>query len=128
MSLSPQQISEFKEYLQQWQHDLEQGATQNLRKDMGNGVKEGFPDPNDQASMESEREFNLRIRERERRLIRKIEQTLASIGTGKFGICHSCNNDIAYARLKARPVTNLCIDCKTAQETTEHSNISSYKA
>ncbi|MDX8377224.1 MAG: RNA polymerase-binding protein DksA [Mariprofundales bacterium] len=123
MSLSPQQISEFKEYLKQWHHDLERDATQNLRKDMGDGVKEGFPDPNDQASMESEREFNLRIRERERRLIRKIEQTLASIDNGNFGVCYSCNNDIAYARLKARPITNLCIECKTAQEKNERSNV-----
>jgi DnaK suppressor protein len=78
-----------------------------------------FPDPNDRATQESDRSFELRIRDRERRLINKIQEALARIDAGTFGICEVCEEEISEARLKARPVTTLCIDCKMEQEQKE---------
>lgn len=78
-----------------------------------------FPDPTDRASMESDRNFELRIRDRERRLISKIENALERLGNGTFGICDACGEEISEKRLKARPVTTLCIDCKKKQENDE---------
>lgn len=78
-----------------------------------------FPDPNDRATQESDRNFELRIRDRERRLINKIKEALQRIEDGTFGVCEMCGDDISEARLKARPVTTLCIDCKIEQEKKE---------
>ena len=80
---------------------------------------QNFPDPTDRASMEADRNFELRIRDRERKLISKIQEALLRIDEGTFGICESCGEDISFGRLEARPVTTLCIDCKTKQETEE---------
>lgn len=81
--------------------------------------KENFPDPTDRASMESDRNFELRIRDRERRLIGKIREALKRIEDGEFGICESCEEEITESRLRARPVATLCIDCKEEQERRE---------
>ena len=81
--------------------------------------KETFPDPTDRASMESDRNFLLRIRDRERKLILKIKDALERVNDGTFGICEVCGEEISEKRLKARPVTTLCIDCKTKQEAEE---------
>jgi DnaK suppressor protein len=78
-----------------------------------------FPDPNDRATQESDRTFELRIRDRERKLINKIKEALERIDDGTFGVCEMCGEDISEARLKARPVTTLCIDCKIEQEKRE---------
>jgi len=78
-----------------------------------------FPDPNDRATQESDRSFELRIRDRERKLINKIKEALERIDEDTFGICEMCGEDISEARLKARPVTTLCIDCKIEQEKRE---------
>jgi len=78
-----------------------------------------FPDPNDRATQESDRTFELRIRDRERRLINKIREALERIDDGTFGICEMCDEEISEARLKARPVTTLCIDCKIEEERKE---------
>ena len=80
---------------------------------------ETFPDPTDRATLESERNFTLRIRDRERKLISKIKEALTRIEHGNFGICEECGEDISNERLKARPVTTLCISCKKKQETEE---------
>lgn len=77
---------------------------------------EMFADPADRASAESDRAFTLRIRDRERRLIRKIQAALGRIEDGSFGVCEDCGEDIGILRLKARPVTKLCINCKSRQE------------
>ncbi len=81
--------------------------------------KENLPDPADRASLESNRNFTLRIRDRERKLIGKIKEALERIEVGTYGICEECEEQISEARLKARPVTTLCIDCKKRQETEE---------
>ena len=83
--------------------------------------KENFPDPTDRASLEADRNFMLRIRDREHKLIKKIKKTLQRIENGTFGECETCGEDIGLARLKARPVTTQCIECKTKQEATERS-------
>ena len=78
-----------------------------------------FPDPTDRASVESDRNFLLRIRDRERKLILKIREALERIEQGTYGICEECGEEISEQRLQARPVTTLCIDCKTSQEEDE---------
>ncbi len=81
--------------------------------------KENFPDPTDRASLESDRNFMLRIRDRESKLIKKIKKAIARIENGTFGICEKCGEDISKKRLNARPVTTQCIDCKTKEEAFE---------
>jgi len=81
--------------------------------------KENLPDPSDRASLESDRNFTLRIRDRERKLIGKIREALDRIENGTYGICEECGEEISTERLKARPVTTLCIDCKKRQENEE---------
>lgn len=78
-----------------------------------------IPDPNDRASAEADRSFELRIRDRERKLLPKIEAALERINDGTFGQCEGCGEEIGMKRLEARPVTSLCIDCKTLQEKNE---------
>lgn len=81
--------------------------------------KENLPDPSDRATLESDRNFTLRIRDRERKLIGKIKEALERIEQGTYGICEDCGEEISTERLKARPVTTLCIDCKKRQEIEE---------
>jgi len=81
--------------------------------------RDSFPDPTDRANLETDRNFLLRIRDRERKLIGKIKEALARIDDGTFGICEECGDDISEERLKARPMTTLCIDCKTKAEEEE---------
>lgn len=78
-----------------------------------------FPDMGDQATAETDRNFMLRLRDRERMLLKKIEETIERIDSEHFGICLECGNEIGIKRLEARPVTTLCIDCKTRQEEEE---------
>ena len=81
--------------------------------------KETFPDPTDRATLESDRNFMLRIRDREHKLIKKVKKALDRIENGTFGICEKCGEEISVERLKARPVTTQCIDCKTKEEAFE---------
>lgn len=78
-----------------------------------------FPDPNDRATQESEFSLELRTRDRERKLIRKIEGSLKDLESGEYGYCESCGIEIGVRRLEARPTANLCIDCKTLDEIRE---------
>lgn len=115
--MNKKKLEEFQELLQE---QLDQ-----LLHDAGKTVSEmtdektNFPDPTDRASLESDRNFELRIRDRERRLIGKIREALDRIEDGEFGECEDCGDQIGEARLKARPVTTLCIECKTEQERQE---------
>ena len=97
---------------------------QELRSEAGKTVDdmdgdETFPDPTDRASAESNRDSVLRIRDRERKLIFKIEEALRRLDDGEYGICEECGEKIGIERLKARPVTTLCIECKSSQEIAE---------
>jgi DnaK suppressor protein len=78
-----------------------------------------FADPNDRASQESDISLELRSRDRERKLIRKIDETIAKIDAGEYGYCESCGIEIGLKRLEARPTATLCIDCKTLDEMRE---------
>ena len=82
-------------------------------------TREDFPDPADRASLEGNRNLTLRIRDRERKLITKIDEALLRIEDGTYGVCEECGNDIGVERLKARPVTTLCVRCKSEQEDAE---------
>ncbi|NTW35774.1 MAG: RNA polymerase-binding protein DksA [Syntrophobacteraceae bacterium] len=82
-------------------------------------TEETFPDPTDRATLESDRNFMLRIRDRERKLIVKIREALERIEDGNFGVCELCGDDIGIDRLKARPVTTHCIECKRREEASE---------
>lgn len=78
-----------------------------------------FADPNDRASQESDMTLELRNRDRERKLIKKIDETLAKIDAGEYGYCDNCGIEIGLKRLEARPTASLCIDCKTLEEIKE---------
>ncbi|GBE40335.1 MAG TPA: RNA polymerase-binding protein DksA [Nitrospirae bacterium] len=78
-----------------------------------------FPDMGDQATAETDRNFILRLRDRERMLLKKIEETIERIDSADYGICEECGNKIGLKRLEARPVTTYCIECKTRQEEEE---------
>jgi DnaK suppressor protein len=97
---------------------------QELRSEAGKTVEdmdedENFPDPSDRATMESNRDSILRIRDRERKLIFKIQEALMRLDADEYGICEACGEPIGIERLKARPVTTLCIECKSSQEIEE---------
>ena len=107
----------FKELLTRWLDELSRHADSTmtgLRE-----VDENLPDPLDRAVFDSERNFTLRIRDRESMLIKKIRKSLEDIEEGVYGICESCGEDISVERLKARPVTHHCIRCKTQMEAME---------
>jgi DnaK suppressor protein len=78
-----------------------------------------FADPNDRASQESDMALELRNRDRERKLIKKIDETIARIDANEYGYCDSCGVEIGLKRLEARPTATLCIDCKTLDELRE---------
>jgi len=82
---------------------------------------ENLADMGDQATAVADQNFMLRLREREQRLLKKIDEAIDRIRTGVFGVCEDCGGEIGYKRLKARPVTTLCINCKTKQEEDEKS-------
>jgi DnaK suppressor protein len=86
---------------------------------MNNESEEAYADPTDRAALESDRNFLLRMRDRERKLLSKIGEAVARIEDGSYGQCEECGGDIGIERLKARPVTTLCIGCKSAQEARE---------
>jgi DnaK suppressor protein len=107
----------YRELLSRQLHELLEEAGRTV-EGMGDD-REAFPDPADRATHETDRNFTLRIRDRERKLIGKIREALSRIDEGTFGTCEVCGEPIAEARLVARPVTTLCIECKTAAEAAE---------
>jgi DnaK suppressor protein len=116
-TLKQEKMETYKALLTQKINELLSEAGKTVTE-MTNG-KENYPDPNDRASLESDRNFELRIRDRERKLIMKMQEAIKRIDDGVFGICEVCGGPISEKRLMARPVTTLCIDCKTKQEKME---------
>lgn len=104
----------FKEKLEKMSQDILSEAEKTLSEMHDNN--DNYPDPTDRASAESNRSFELRIRDRERKLLNKIKEALERIKAGTYGICEMCEEEISVPRLEARPVTTLCVKCKTAQE------------
>jgi len=84
-----------------------------------NADQENTPDPSDRASIEANHISVLRVRDRERKLLLKIDEALARIAAGDYGVCESCGGEISYERLRVRPVTTLCVECKAEQEELE---------
>ena len=115
--LSPKKTQYFRSLLDGKLEELLSEATKTVSGMTSS--EETFADPTDRATLESDRNFTLRIRDRERKLIAKIKEALERIEKGTYGICEVCGEEISEARLKARPVTTLCIDCKTKQEVEE---------
>ncbi len=115
--MEERELESFRNLLQDRRRGLLAGAGQTVHR-MTDG-KENFPEPVDRAALESDRNATLRIRDRERKLIVKIEEALDRIDDGTFGICEACEEPIGADRLRARPVTTLCIECKNEQEQRE---------
>jgi len=117
--MEKEQLDTFKQQLEHMRDTILNEAGKTLME--MTGKHDNIPDPNDRASVESDRSFELRIRDRERKLLSKIEEALERVGEGDFGVCEDCGKDIGHKRLEARPVTTFCIDCKTKQEQKEKS-------
>ena len=109
----------FKELLTKRLEDLLSRASKTVTG--MTSTNDNFPDPTDRASLEEDRNFMLRIRDRENKLIKKIKKALARIDDKTFGVCEKCGEDISTNRLKARPVTTQCIECKKSEEAFEKS-------
>lgn len=107
----------FRKYLADELDDILRKGEETL-EDMTE-TREVYADPADRATAESDRSFTLRLRDRERKLIKKIQAAQRRIDDGSFGFCEECGEEIGVERLKARPVTTLCIDCKSRQEEEE---------
>jgi len=107
----------FKKRLEEMKAEIDSDVEQTLNEMTSHTGN--IPDPNDRATVESDRSFELRIRGRERKLMDKIEEALLRIDDGTYGVCAGCGEDIAVKRLEARPVAKFCIDCKTRQEQRE---------
>jgi DnaK suppressor protein len=118
ITMKPEKLEFFRYMLTQKINDL-LGEAGKTVSEMTSGVKENYPDPNDRASLESDRNFELRIRDRERKLILKMQEAIQRMDDGVFGICDVCGGPISEKRLMARPVTTLCISCKMKQEKME---------
>jgi DnaK suppressor protein len=115
--LESAQVVELKQILQE-QAELILSHSQSTVSDLTE-VRTQDPDALDLAVTESNREFSLRLADRERRLLNKIRYALGRIDQGEYGTCESCGSPITYPRLKARPVATMCIDCKTEAEQIE---------
>ncbi len=115
--MSEEQRVHFKNILLRWKAGLmeEVDRTVSHMKDEASN----FPDPADRATQEEEFSLELRTRDRERKLIRKIDQTIDSIDAQEYGFCEACGVEIGIKRLEARPTATLCIDCKTLDEIKE---------
>ena len=115
--MKPEKIEFFREMLTRQINELLGEAGRTVTEMQGSN--ENHPDPSDRASLESDRNFELRIRDRERKLILKMQEAVQRLDDGVFGICDVCVGPISEKRLMARPVTTLCIACKTKQEKME---------
>ena len=115
--MSDEQLAYFRKILE----DLRIGLGQDIDRAVHMMQEEAtvFADPNDRASQESDMTLELRNRDRERKLIKKIDETLAKIDAGEYGYCENCGVEIGLKRLEARPTASLCIDCKTLEEIRE---------
>ena len=115
--MNEQQEEHFREILNAWKKELMEEVDRTVHHMKDEAAN--FPDPNDRASQESEFSLELRARDRERKLIKKIDEALDSLNNHEYGFCESCGVEIGIRRLEARPTATLCIDCKTLEEIRE---------
>ncbi|ARC53372.1 RNA polymerase-binding protein DksA [Candidatus Riesia pediculischaeffi] len=112
--MDEKKLNHFQKILEDWKKKL--NRKRDLKSISIQSISENFPDPIDRAVQEEEFNFELRNRDRERRLIEKIDHTLYKIQLKKFGYCISCKVEIDLRRLEANPIADLCIECKTVDE------------
>lgn len=115
--MSPGQEEHFHGLLLQWKRSLMEEVDRTVHHMQDDATN--FPDPNDRATQESEFSLELRTRDRERKLIKKIDEALGRIEQHDYGYCEACGVEIGVRRLEARPTATLCIDCKTLDEIRE---------
>ncbi|MFN3883381.1 MAG: RNA polymerase-binding protein DksA [Rhodocyclaceae bacterium] len=115
--MNPKQLAHFKKILETLKAELLEDIEKTVHTMQDEATV--FADPNDRASQESDIALELRNRDRERKLIKKIDESLARIESGEYGYCESCGVEIGLKRLEARPTATLCIDCKEIEERRE---------
>lgn len=115
--MNDEQLDHFRRILVAWRDQLRQEVDRTVHHMQDEAAN--FPDPVDRAAQEEEFSLELRTRDRERKLIKKIEKTLKRIEEDDFGFCDSCGIEIGIKRLEARPTADMCIDCKTIAEIKE---------
>jgi DnaK suppressor protein len=115
--MNDRQKAHFRAILEAWKRELMEEVDRTVHHMQDEAAN--FPDPNDRATQESEFSLELRTRDRERKLIKKIDETLAKIESDEYGYCDACGVEIGLRRLEARPTANLCIDCKALEEIRE---------
>ena len=115
--MSREQLEHFRSLLLAWKQELQEEVNRtvgHMKQDAAN-----FADPADRATQEEEFGLELRARDRERKLSKKIDEAIRSIDSGDYGYCEACGVEIGIRRLEARPTATLCIDCKTLAEIKE---------
>ena len=115
--MSDGQVAHFVDMLDAWKQDLMAEVDRTV--DHMQDEAANFPDPADRATQEEEFSLELRTRDRERKLIKKIDDTMALISSGEYGYCDTCGVEIGLKRLEARPTATQCIDCKSLDEIKE---------
>lgn len=115
--MGKKQQAHFRAVLEAWKNELRSEITKTVHE--LRGEHENHPDPNDRASQETDMSLELRSRDREGKLIKKIEEAINRVDSGDYGYCESCGVEIGVQRLEARPTADLCIDCKTLAEIRE---------
>jgi len=115
--MNPEQVAHFRELLNNWKADLMMKVDETVHHMQDEAAN--FPDPNDRATQESDFTMELRTRDRERKLIKKIEESVTRLNNDEYGYCESCGVEIGVRRLEARPTATECIDCKTLNEIKE---------
>ncbi|OGS91966.1 MAG: RNA polymerase-binding protein DksA [Gallionellales bacterium GWA2_60_18] len=115
--MNPKQLDHFRHVM----NEIKAGLGEDIDRTVHTMQDEAtvFADPNDRATQESDMGLELRNRDRERKLIKKINEMLAKIDAGEYGYCDNCGIEIGLSRLEARPTATLCIDCKTLDEIRE---------
>jgi DnaK suppressor protein len=115
--MNARQLAYFKHMLEDMKRELSQDIDRTVHTMQDEATI--FADPNDRASQESDMSLELRNRDRERKLIKKIDETIQRIDAGEYGYCDACGVEIGLKRLEVRPTATLCIDCKTLDEMRE---------
>ncbi len=115
--MNEMQVEHFRNILLAWKRSLMEEVDRTVHHMQDDAAN--FPDPNDRATQESEFSMELRARDRERKLIKKIDESIRHLDSNEFGYCEACGVEIGVKRLEARPTATLCIDCKILDEIRE---------
>jgi len=119
--MNPNQVAHFRNILISWKENLLEEVSRTIHLMQDENIN--HPDPNDRASQETDMSLELRNRDRERKLLKKIDQTVVRVDSDDYGWCDRCGIEIGVRRLEARPTAELCVDCKTLNEIKERQMI-----